>query len=74
MPDLEDFQNKQKVKKVLNKYYIKSKIYYLIKQTIQSFKYNFYKLATYLTNTLKTIVTYKKKILYKYKYKIKNKR
>ena len=62
MLDLEDPKDKQKVEEVWDKRKFKDIIYYLVKQARWSFKYNSYKLATYLANVLKAIATFKQKL------------
>ena len=69
MPDLKDLQDEWEIKEILNKCQIKNELYYLMKQTNWSFKYNFYKPIAYLTEVFKTITAYEKKITCKYKHK-----
>ena len=62
MLNLKDSQDKQEVEEVQDKQRIKSVIYYLVKQASQLLEYNSYKLASHLTNALKAITNFKRKL------------
>ena len=68
--DLENFQDKWEIKEVLNKHQIKGELHYLVKWANWPFKYNFYKPVAYLTEALKIIIAYEKKVTCKHKHKV----
>ena len=55
------------MKKVKNKWWIQSIIYYLIKWADWSSKYNFYKLINHLADAFKMIADYEQKLKHKHK-------
>ena len=55
------------MKKIKNKQQIKNIIYYLIKWTNWSFKYNFYKFVSHLVDASKAIANYKHRFKHKQK-------
>ena len=55
------------MKKVRNKWWIKSTIYYLIKWADWSSEYNSYKLISYLADASKAVSSYKHKLKHKHK-------
>ena len=62
MLNLEDPQGEQKVEEVQDKQQIKCIIYYLVKQAGWLLEYNFYKLASHLTNAPKAIANFEHKL------------
>ena len=58
MSDLEDFQDEWEIKEVLDCWWIKNTVHYLIKWATWSSEYNFYKLIAHLAKTLKIIAAF----------------
>ncbi len=62
MSDLKDFQNEWDVKKVRDKWWIKSIIHYLIKWAGWSSEYNSYKPVSHLAGASKAVSSYEHKL------------
>src|SRR5436190_754357 len=62
MPNLEDPQDEWEVEEVWDKQRIKGVIHYLIKWASWPSEYNSYELASHLTNALKAVADFERKL------------